>query len=272
MDDQDLFAGLTRLRSLACAVAGRVFGLGLPLALLLSPAKALAQAGPPYETDDPDPTPYRHWEFYLATQDVRDPAGVSGTAPHLEVNYGAIPGVQLHVLVPYAFARPPGGPTAFGLGDVEVGAKVRVLSEGRWHPMIGTFVQTEWPAGNPRSGLGTGRLHVLLPIWLQKSSGRWSSDAGGGYFVNPGLGNRDFWLFGWLVSYLAADGLTVGAELVHSTPDQLGGIGSLRTNLGFVLDMTPHHHLLASLGHGLVGARRFEGYLGYQLTVGGQPP
>ncbi len=258
--------GISSRLPLSPALLARTGALALALGLL--PGKVLAQAGPPYETDDPDPTPYQHWEFYVATQDLKDPGGVSGTAPHVEVNYGAVPGVQLHILVPYAFARPPGGPTAFGLGDIEVGAKVRLVSEDRWRPMIGTFVQTEWPAGDVASGLGTGRLHVLLPIWLQKSSGHWNTDAGGGYFINPGPGNRSFWLFGWLVSYVPAEDLTIGAELVHTTPDQVGAAGSLRTNVGFVLDVTPHHHLLGSIGHDLAGARRLQGYFGYQLTVG----
>jgi len=255
--------------------AGNARRCPFALALALWPVTALAQAGPPYETDDPDPVEYRHWEFYIATQHVKDPDGVSGTAPHVEVNYGVVPGLQLHLLVPYAYARPTGGPTAFGPGDIEVGAKVRFVREGRWWPMIGTFVQTEWPAGDARSGLGTGRLHVLLPIWLQKSWGRWTSDAGGGYFVNPGPGNRDFWLLGWQAAYQAGDDLTVGGELFHTTPDQVGASGSLRTKVGFVLDITPRHHLLASLGYGLAGARLLQSYLGYQLTVGpgaGFPP
>jgi hypothetical protein len=49
---------------------------------------ALANAGPPYTTDDPEPVEYRHWEFYLATQDEvtadsvigRTPSGSSSTA------------------------------------------------------------------------------------------------------------------------------------------------------------------------------------------------
>ena len=244
----------------------------LLLAALLLPAKLRAQAGPPYETDDPDPVEYRHWEFYLATQDLRADDGLSGTAPHVELNYGARPGLQLHVLVPFAYARPVGGPTAFGIGDVEVGAKLRFVDEGRWRPMIGTFVQTEWPAGSAASGLGTGHLHVLLPIWLQKSLGPWSTDAGGGYFVNPGEGNRSFWVLGWQVGRRVSEHATVGAELYHTTPDQVGGSGSLRSNVGLVLDLTDHDHLLVSAGHSLAGSRRTQGYLAYQLTWGPRRP
>ena len=58
----------------------------------------------------------------LAMQSHDD--GWAGTSPHVEVNYGAFPDVQLHVIAPVAWARPPGGPARFGYGDTELGAKV----------------------------------------------------------------------------------------------------------------------------------------------------
>jgi hypothetical protein len=79
------------------------------LLVLLAPSPALA--GPPYVTDDPEPVPLGHWEVYLATQDGGVPGGeTGGTAPHLEVNYGAAPDLQLHAIVPLAWSRAPGGP------------------------------------------------------------------------------------------------------------------------------------------------------------------
>ncbi len=47
-------------------------------------AEALSTwAGPPFFTDDPDVVEYRHWQFYLATQEVKHQKdGWSGTAPH----------------------------------------------------------------------------------------------------------------------------------------------------------------------------------------------
>ena len=56
-------------------------------------APALCDAGPPYVTDDPEPVEFRHWEFYLATQHFITRDVATGTAPHVEVNYGAWPGL-----------------------------------------------------------------------------------------------------------------------------------------------------------------------------------
>jgi hypothetical protein len=73
-------------------------------------------AGPPFVTDDPAPVKYRHWEIYLASQHLHDDEGWSGTAPHIEVNYGAVPNVQLHLIAPYAYSKPSdsSGKTGYG--------------------------------------------------------------------------------------------------------------------------------------------------------------
>lgn len=240
--------------------------LGLAAAALsLSPAPA--HAGPPYVTDDPEPVAYRHWEIYLATMPDFTRAAATGTAPHLEVNYGVVPNVQLHTIVPLAYARPSGGPTHYGPGDIELGVKVRFVQERDLLPMIGTFPMLELPVGDSGKGLGTGRLHGLVPLWLQKSVGPWTSYGGAGYWWNPGGGNRSYWYVGWLLQRRLSELATLGAEIYYTTPEHVGGEHNLRFNLGLVLDFTGHHHLLASAGRSLVGEHAFQGYLAYQLTL-----
>ena len=227
----------------------------------------LAQAGPPYVTDDPEPVEFHHWEFYLATQHDLARDGAGGTVPHVEVNYGAAPNLQLHTIVPLAYARPTGGPAKFGPGDIELGAKFRFVQEGAWIPMIGTFPMLEVPVGNQDKGLGTGHWHGFLPLWVQKSWGPWTSYGGGGYGINPGGGNRNYWLFGWQAQRHLSDLATLGAEVFYGTPDQTGGKGDLRFNLGLVADVSARHHLLVSAGRSIVGDTRFQSYLAYQLTI-----
>ncbi len=242
--------------------------LGLPIlaaGTLLIPSTATA--GPPYETDDPEPVEYRHWEFYVASHRLVNEDGVSGTAPHFEVNYGAHPSIQLHVIVPFAYARPPGGPTAYGPGDIEVGAKIRLLDEGRGHPMVGTFILLELPKGDKAQGLGNGHTQAFIPLWLQKSFGRWTTYGGGGYGINPGAGNRNWWFAGWLGQRQISQGATIGAEVVLQTADRVGGRTDRRFNLGFQYDFREHHHLLFSAGRSIRGETRFEGYAAYQLTI-----
>ena len=81
--------------------------MGVGGLLLAEPVGLLA--GPPFITDDPEPVEYQHWEWYLASQSFKTPDGWSGTAPHLEVNYGAISNVQLHLIAPLAYDSPAHG-------------------------------------------------------------------------------------------------------------------------------------------------------------------
>ena len=104
------------IRTLACAV------LWIGLA-------RLSWAGPPFITDDPEPVEYRHWEIYVASQLEQDKAGWSGTSPHFEVNYGALPNLQLHLIAPVSFSAAAHGATNFGYGDTELGAKYRFFEE-----------------------------------------------------------------------------------------------------------------------------------------------
>lgn len=241
----------------------------LVLALVALALPRSAEGGPPYLTDDPEPAPFRHWEVYVASQDAwaRD-AGWTGTAPHLEVNYGAWPDAMLHAIVPAnAWARPPGGPVAFGYGDTELGLKLRFVHEGDRVPQVGTFPLVELPTGDAARGLGGGHVQAFFPLWVQKSFGRWTTYGGGGFWLRPGAGNRNGWFVGWQAQRELRRGVSLGAELVHESSPAVGERGSTLVNVGVVLDFGELQHLLASAGGGLDG-RAAQAYLAYQLTFG----
>src|ERR1035441_8979449 len=63
-------------------------------------ATATAHAGPPFQTDDPDPVEYHHFEMYAFELSDSTGKNVGGTVlevPAYEVNYGAAPGLQPHL-------------------------------------------------------------------------------------------------------------------------------------------------------------------------------
>jgi hypothetical protein len=253
-----------RRRAMVAVVTLRRSALAIAAACLLLPTAV--HAGPPYVTDDPETVEFLHWEIYLATQDELTPGGATGTAPQLEVNFGAAPNLQLHLIAPLAYARPARGPAAYGPGDVELGAKLRLVEEGQGMPMVGVFPLVELPAGSEPNGLGTGHVRVFIPLWLQKSFGPWTTYGGGGYWVNPGPGNQNYWYVGWQAQRRLSELATVGGEVYYTTADRIGGDANLRFNVGLVLDITDHHHVLLSAGRSLAGDSRFQGYLSYQLT------
>lgn len=236
------------------------------LAVILT--SAAASAGPPYLTDDPEPVEYRHWEVYYASQISHDPGLWSGTAPHIEVNYGILHDTQIHLIAPMAFSAPDNGPTTYGYGDTEVGVKYRFLQESSKIPMVGIFPLVEVPTGDHDRGLGSGHVQVFFPVWLQKSFGPWTTYGGGGYWINPGAGNRDWWFFGWLLQRQVLKNLNVGAEIFHETAMQKDGKSDTGFNAGLVFDFSDSQHLLFSGGSRFRGHGEAQFYIAYQLTFG----
>jgi len=100
------------------------------LATLLAMGGTPALAGPPFRTDDPEPVGYQHWEVDLFSTSTQTNAGWNGLLPGLEVNYGAIPNLQLHAIVAEGFQSITGGPNGAGFANVELGAKYRFITPG----------------------------------------------------------------------------------------------------------------------------------------------
>lgn len=238
--------------------------LGFVLLTLLAPGAVVA--GPPFVTDDPETVEFRHVEIYLASVASRDLGGWSGTAPQLEVNYGAYPDLQLHVIIPAAFSAPEGGPSHYGVGDIELGTKFRFVHEGERRPQVGVFPLVELPSGSDAKGLGEGHAQILIPIWLQKTRGPWTSYGGVGYWIDTGAGGRNSWFLGWQLQRHVAANAVVGAEIFHTTAKGPGAGAETRVNFGAVVDISEAHHVLVSAGRGAQGPNRFQAYVGYQLT------
>ncbi len=238
------------------------------LAALLTGA---AEAGPPFVTDDPVPTPLGQWEVYAFSAATAVDGDTAGTLIGTEINYGAAPGLMLHSVIPMAFDKARGEPLRTGLGDIELGAKVRFIDadESDWWPEVGTFPLVEVPAGNAARGLGGGKFREYIPVWLQKDFGRWTTYGGGGYWINPGPGNRNYWFAGWLLQRQVTDQLALGGEVFHQTADTIGGRATTGFNAGGQYDFNDHYHLLFSVGRGLAHAtdnNQVSYYFGLQWT------
>jgi hypothetical protein len=236
--------------------------------LAITAAAQLAWAGPPFTTDDPEPVEYQHWEVYVASQINHDKDGWSGTSPHLEVNYGAAPNLQLHLIAPVAFSAPAQRGAQFGYGDTELGVKYRFFEETDYLPQIGVFPLIEIPTGSSKRGLGNGHTQTFLPLWLQKAFGPWTTYGGGGYWINPGAGNQNWWFAGWLLQREVSSSLTLGAEIFHESSSEAGGESDSKFNFGAIYNFSDFYHLLISVGHTLQGPNEFQAYVALQVTFG----
>ena len=230
----------------------------------------LAMAGPPFLTDDPEPVEYQHWEVYIATQYMHDRDQDSATLPHLEINYGIMPNVQIHLIAPLVYVKPEGSGSQYGYGDTELGVKYRFIQETDHIPQVGIFPLIELPTGDSNEDLGNGKTQYFLPIWLQKSWGAWTTYGGGGYWINPGEGNKDWWQFGWLIQRDINKALTLGTELYYKTASSSNSNDTTGYTVGAVINITENHHMLLSIGQDISGPNYLSVYIGYQLKFGPQ--
>jgi hypothetical protein len=240
----------------------------LLLGLLLAVCSAPAWAGPPFLTDDPVPIGYRHNEFYFFSTYDGTAGGANVQGPAIEYNRGVYPEVMLHLVVPYATYLPPGGPAAHGLGDIELGLKYRFVRETSDRPQIGIFPMAELPSGDADRGLGNGRVWYRLPVWLQKSWGLWTADAGVGYALNHAPGQRSYVFGGGLLQRQISDKLILGGEVFAQGPDTVGGHSTTIANFGGYYNFTPDFSLLFSAGHSVQGVSHTVAYLGLYWTWG----
>ncbi len=231
-------------------------------------AASLARGGPPFLTDDPEPVEYQHCEINLASTYQHGAGDSNGTLPFVEFNYGVAPNVQLHLLAPAAFDAPEGGARQYGYGDTELGIKYRFIDEAVGRPQVAVFPTVELPTGDGSRGLGTGHTQVYLPVWIQKSMGSWTTYGGGGYWVNPGAGNRNWWFTGWLIQKQVLPTLAIGAEIYHETPRTVAGTSDTRANLGLTWDLNDTWHVLASGGPVIQGPSGYQTFVAVQLTLG----
>jgi hypothetical protein len=167
-------------------------------------------AGPPYLTDDPDPTDYHHWEAYLFTTGDRAGSGYTINGPTAELDYGAFPDTQISLGIGMATAAGGGMPTVSGFGDVAFSVKYRFLHETNGWPELAVFPEVTLPAGDANRDLGNGRPTYHLQLWAQKSFGPWTVDTGGGVFLNPAPGEQDYPYGGLLLQRDCGEHLSLG--------------------------------------------------------------
>lgn len=247
----------------------------LPILLFLNIALLLQSpalfAGPPWDTDDPEPVGIRGWELYLSSHSSKSSSWIEGTLPHFEVNYGVMKNMQLHLLIPLAFHCLNDGKDNYGIGDIEFGIKYRFISETRYRPQIGIFPICVIPTGNSSRDLGGGKVQILLPIWIQKSlSEKWQTYGGYGYWINPGVGHKNWSFLGWQVQYQLMEKMCLGIEVYYTTPDTQEGTGDMKFNIGSIIDLNDQNHILLSAGRSFNNSTLFQCYVGYLFTLSGK--
>jgi hypothetical protein len=219
-----------------------------------------AWAGPPYVTDDPEPTDFKRFEIYLFANgsDARDG---SEAATGIDFNYGAAPDLQLTALLPLAYENPLGASSATGLGNIELAAKYRFLHQAQTGWDVAVFPRYILPSVS--SHVGDQHSSIVLPIWLEKDWDTWSTFGGGGCVIQHESDLKNFCLAGWALTRTVLQRLQIGLELVYRSADTPGGHASAAMGAGLRYDITTHYHFLASAGPTLRNASETTRYSWY---------
>lgn len=252
------------------------------IVMILAGTRVWAQ-GPPFQIDDPVPVELHHYEFYIFGTTAGTPVETDSTGPAFEFNWGAIPRVQLHAVLPWGSINPSNnpvylpagtGPSAFGLTDMELGAKIAFIKESKYVPQIGSFTMVEIPTGSYDKGLGVGKVWYKLPLWAQKNIGHWLLDGGAGETVVPQTGYRNFPYGGFLLKYAFGERLELGGEVFAHGRE---GFATPQTKASTMVDVGGYYHFkhhqgqqfLFCYGHSVAGLTENYAYIGLYWTWGG---
>lgn len=246
--------GLGRIRStLAIAVGVAALALASP-----------AFAGPPYLTDDPEPTDTHHFEIYAFNSGTVTRDGAGGETG-IDFNYGAAPDLQLTATVPVGFDRTSGERLHYGFSNLELAAKYRFLHQEGFGLDVSFFPRVFLPSGS--NTIGDNRTSFLMPIWAQKDWNKdWSTFGGGGCVISD-RGTKDFCQAGLVVTYLVQPDLQVGPELFHQTADVHGTPASSSIGFGVRYDVNDTYHVLGYVNRGVENPSQTDQFSWYTAVL-----
>ncbi len=222
-----------------------------------------AFAGPPYVTDDPEPTPYKEFEVYAFAAGTHTQAGNQG-ATGIDFNYGGFEDVQLTAALPLLYEKERGAAAIGGIGNIELAVKYRFLHQDEVGIDVTFFPRVFLPSASHR--LGEQHASVLLPLWAAREWDDWSAFGGGGCVLQGG-GGKTFCLGGAGLTRQILPALQIGAEIYHETADTAGGDASTGVGFGIRYDVNDTVHVIGSSGPGLEHARQTNQYSWYTAIL-----
>ena len=239
-------------------------GAGLIAVLVLFPAAALAQGGPPLITDDPDTPGPGYWEINVVSILEKSRLERRLEGPLADINYGVGRRIQLKFEMPWLSVRETGMPVQAGPGNALLGVKWRFLGQEGHRIAWSIYPQLEINTG--RSMAQQGFLDegpaFFMPTELTFQKG--------GFEINGEVGRTfvrngdDGWSFG----------VSTEVEL-HSRFELLGEVHGDRSGtapIDLIVDVGARQQLtnqitfMVAAGTGVHGAR--DDRLKLRLDVG----
>jgi hypothetical protein len=245
----------------------------LCLPALLTPRMVLAQAGPPYITNDPGTPGNANWEINIAEMTTSQRGVDSYQVPQIDMNFGVGERIQLTCEVPYVVQTADGRPSASAWSNALPGVKWRFFDQGEGGWQISTFPQFETRASAyaQRTGIAEDGPRLLLPMEFARAVGTLDLDFEAGYYFPwHGHGNEER-ILGLVAGHTFSPRLELDAELYND--HGMGGVppdfttldlgGRYKLHRGFIL--------LFMAGRSIAGPAAtqvdFIGYIGIQILL-----
>ena len=223
-----------------------------------------SQAGPPYLTDDPEPTDYRHYEIYAFTDGVHNRDGTAGDVG-IDFNYGGGPDLQLTAVLPIEFDRSRAGGSPAALGNIQFAAKYRFRHQRDSGWDVALFPRVFLPSAS--SSVGERHAYLQLPLWFGRDFGHWSTFGGGGCEFNQAGNSRNSCFAGWVLTRQVLPTLQVGAEIFHQSADAIDQLDKTVLGAGVRRDLGEHAHLLAYASRGIQNRESGHQYAWYAAVL-----
>jgi hypothetical protein len=238
--------------------------------VLVLPALAWAQGGPPFLTNDPGTPGNGNWEINLGSMQSVARGGSAFQVPQLDINLGLGDRVQLTYEIPFALQASAGQPLHSGWGNALSGVKWRFLDQGEQGWQLSTFPQIETGV-SPHAqltGIGGAGPRYLVPLEVSRPLGPLQLNVEAGYYV-PGHGPRER-ILGFVAGRPISMRLELDAEIYddriygtesHATTFDVGGRYQLRPGVIALL-------LAGRSLNGIAdGQPQFFGYFGVQILL-----
>jgi hypothetical protein len=239
-------------------------------AMLRNPTPALAQAGPPFLTNDPGTPGDANWEINLGSMQSISRSVSSYQVPQVDLNLGLGDRIQLTYEIPYVLQSSGGQPPHSGWSNGYPGVKWRFLDDGERGWQVSTFPQIETGASQlaQQRGIAAPGPRYLVPLEAARKLGPVEIDFEAGYYL-PGHGPRER-ILGLVAGRPVTRRLELDAEIFddhaygampHSTALDVGGRYKLGRGL-IALFMAGRN--LTGLAD---GQPEFIGYIGVQILL-----
>jgi hypothetical protein len=257
------------------------------VAFTLFSALALAQGGPPFQSDDPDTPGNRHWEINMGFLGERNAFIGAYETPNLDFNYGVGNRIQLKYEVPLSMVEMRGDPShvAAGLGNSLLGVKYRFfqrhsksqIKDGEREIKFSLSTYPQLVLSHPTSSVDRDIVEpgpqLLLPLEASAKYGWFRMSGEVGYWITSKDVPNSV-IFGGVIGHEFQKDTELYAEIFNQQEVRVAaGIEKLRETtfgLGGRIPIVRRHwlRLIAMGGHSLVSATPTNGQPGWVAYVG----